>query len=253
MPKTLIFRFYAELNDFLPEDYHQVAFTRNFNGHETVKHLLESLGVPHTEVDLILVNGESVDFSHQPDDGDLVSVYPVFESIDISPLARVRPKPLREPRFVLDNHLGKLAAHLRMLGFDTLYRNDYEDEELAQISDQEDRILLTRDRGLLKRNQVTHGYWIRDKTPRDQLVKVLRRFDLWELIDPFRRCMRCNGLLEPVPKEHVLDQLEPKTKLYYDDFRICQQCGQVYWRGSHFERMDKFIDSVIEEYKEPQY
>lgn len=239
------FRFYGELNDFLPEDRRQVTFDFDFNGHETVKHLLESLGVPHTEVDLILVRGESVDFNHQLQDGDLVSVYPVFESIDISPVARVRPEPLREPKFVLDNHLGKLATYMRMLGLDTLYRNDFDDDELAHISDKRNRILLTRDRDLLKRNQVTHGYWIRDKDPREQVVEVLRRFDLFSYVDPFRRCMRCNGILEPVSKEQVIDQLEPKTKLYFNEFRICQECGQVYWRGSHFKRMEAFIEGVL--------
>jgi uncharacterized protein with PIN domain len=239
------FRFYGELNDFLTEERRQATFAYDFNGHETVKHLLESLGVPHTEVDLILVKGESVDFNHLLQDGDLVSVYPVFESIDISPVARVRPDPLREPKFVLDNHLGKLATYMRMLGLDTLYRNDFDDDELANISENRKRILLTRDRDLLKRNQVTHGYWIRDKDPREQLVEVLRRFDLFSCVDPFRRCMRCNGILEPVPKERVIDQLEPKTKLYFSEFRICQECAQVYWRGSHFKRMEAFIEGVL--------
>jgi uncharacterized protein with PIN domain len=241
------FRFYGELNDFLPEERRQVTFAYEFNGHETVKHLLESFGVPHTEVDLILVMGESVDFDRQLQGGELVSVYPVFESIDISSLARVRPEPLREPKFVLDNHLGKLTNYMRMLGLDALYRNDFDDDELAQISENHDRILLTRDRGLLKRNQVTHGYLIRDKDPREQLVEVLRRFDLFSVVDPFRRCIRCNGILEPVSKEQVIDQLEPKTELYFEDFRICQECGQVYWRGSHFERMETFIDEIMSE------
>jgi uncharacterized protein with PIN domain len=241
------FRFYGELNDFLPEERRQVTFAYEFIGHETVKHLLESFGVPHTEVDLILVMGESVDFDRQLQGGELVSVYPVFESIDISSLARVRPEPLREPKFVLDNHLGKLTNYMRMLGLDALYRNDFDDDELAQISENHNRILLTRDRGLLKRNQVTHGYLIRDKDPREQLVEVLRRFDLFSVVDPFRRCIRCNGILEPVSKEQVIDQLEPKTKLYFEDFRICQECGQVYWRGSHFERMETFIDEIMSE------
>lgn len=140
--------------------------------------MIESLGIPHTEVDLILVNDESVDFSHAVQDGDRVSVYPVFEAFDISPIVRVRPQPLRESRFVLDVHLGRLASYLRILGFDTLYRNDYDDEELAGFSRNDGRILLTRDRGILKRSEVTHGYWVRENRPREQVVGVVRRFDL---------------------------------------------------------------------------
>jgi uncharacterized protein with PIN domain len=244
MPRAS-FRFYAELNDFLPPKRKQVTFEYDFNGHETVKHLLESLGVPHTEVDLILVNGVSVDFSYRVSEGDQVSVYPIFESLDVTPLVHLRPQPLREPRFILDNHLGKLATYLRMLGFDTLYRNDYQDDELAQISSQERRTLLTRDQGLLKRSLVTHGYWVREKNPRQQVIEVVRRFDLAGLVQPFRRCMRCNGVLQVVSKEEVIERLEPKTKQYYDEFHICPDCNQVYWKGSHFKRMERFIDSVL--------
>ena len=145
------FRFYAELNDFLPRHEKHIFFQHSFSGNPSIKDTIEAIGVPHTEVDLIIVNGVSVDFSYLLQDEDRVSVYPVFESIDITQALRVRPQPLREIRFVLDIHLGRLAGYLRMLGFDTLYRNDYRDEELAYVSSQEERILLTRDRGLLKR------------------------------------------------------------------------------------------------------
>lgn len=238
------FRFYAELNDFLPSRRRQVTFPYVFANHNTIKHLIESLGVPHTEVDLILVNGESVDFSHIVHDGDRVSVYPVFESIDITPIARVRPCPLRETRFVLDTHLGKLAAYLRMLGFDTLYRNDYPDDELAQVSSTERRILLTKDRGLLKRGAVTHGYCVRETAPRRQLAEVMRRFDLFGAIDPFCRCLRCNGLLEKADKEAITDRLSPRTKKYYDEFFYCPDCDHIYWKGSHYKHMREFIENV---------
>jgi uncharacterized protein with PIN domain len=178
--------------------------------------------------------------------GDRISVYPVFESLDVSSLTRLRPEPLREPRFVLDTHLGKLAHYLRLLGFDTLYDNGYEDDELAQISSREKRILLTRDRGLLKRSIVTHGYCVRGTNPRRQLTEVLRRFDLFEVVQPFRRCIRCNGLLEPVSKEAILHRLPPKTPEYYDEFRRCQACDQIYWKGSHFQRMQQFVERVLE-------
>lgn len=241
------FRFYAELNDFLPPERRHVPFTHCFLARASVKDMIEALGVPHTEVDLILVNGDSVDFTYIVQDGDRISVYPVFESFDITPLVRVRPRPLREPRFVLDTHLGRLAAYLRMLGFDTLYRNDYEDDELARISSEEKRTLLTRDRGLLKRSIVTRGYWVRSTNPRLQLAEVLRRFDLFQLVAPFRRCIRCNGLLRPVPKEDILDRLKPGTRQCFDEFRMCQECGQIYWKGSHYERMQQFIALTLQQ------
>ncbi len=241
------FRFYAELNDFLPAERRQVAFAHAFGEDQSVKHLIEAVGVPHTEVDLILVNGESVGFDYLVQDGDRVSVYPVFEAMDIAPAERVRPKPLREPRFVLDAHLGRLAAYLRMLGFDTLYRNDYHDEELAHISSQQRRILLTRDRGLLKRKVVTHGYWLRETNPRAQLAEVMRRYQLHGLVAPFRRCLRCNGLLQDTPKEAILERIHPKARQFYDEFRTCQECGQIFWKGSHVQRMERLIDWVMEQ------
>jgi len=228
-------RCYAELNDFLTPRRRQAEFALPCAAGAAVKDVVESAGVPHTEVDLILVNGRSVDFGHPLQDGDRVSAYPVFESLDIRPVLHLRPAPLRETRFVLDVHLGRLAGLLRLLGFDTLYRNDLDDAELARISRDERRILLTRDRGALKRSQVTHGYYVRRDQPREQAVEVLRRFDLAGGVQPFTRCMRCNGLLRPASKAEVFDRLEPKTRLYYDDFRQCEGCGRVYWRGSHYE------------------
>ena len=248
--KHAAFRFYAELNAFLPPGRRMVSFDHPFLLSGSVRDMTEALGVPHTEVDLVLINGESVDFSHPVQDGDRISVYPVFESLDITPLVHVRPRPLRQTRFVLDTHLGKLAVYLRMVGFDTLYRNDYADETLARISSGEGRILLTRDRELLKRSMVTHGYWLRATDPRQQLVEVVRRFDLFRAIAPFQRCLRCNGLLEPVAKHAVSDRLQPKTRAYYDEFSICRICDRVYWRGSHYRRMQRFIERLLEQEEE---
>lgn len=238
------FRFYAELNDFLPAEQRYRSFEHTFAFPASVKDRIEALGVPHTEVDLILANGESVDFAYRVQDGDRISVYPVFESFDVSSVTKVRPEPLREPRFVLDTHLGQLARYLRLLGFDTLYRNDFTDRELARISAEEHRILLTRDVGILKRSEVTHGYYVRAMDPEDRIAEVLRRFDLFDDIDPFRRCLRCNGVLEPIPKEEILDRLEPLTKKYYDEFKQCTACDQIYWKGSHFGRLLDFIDDL---------
>ncbi len=240
MPSAL-FRFYAELNDFLPVIQRQTEFTVSFQVNTTVKHLIESLGVPHTEIDLILVNGESVDFTYRVQDGDRVSVYPVFESLNIKPLTRLWKHPLRQPRFIADTHLGRLAAYLRMAGFDTLYRNDYSDSELALLSQSESRIVLTRDRGLLKRNQVTHGFFVRHDEPFLQLVSVIERFDLHNELKPFTRCLRCNNLLDTVAKENILDRLPANTAQTFVEFKICYSCDKVYWKGSHYKRMSALI------------
>jgi hypothetical protein len=243
------FRFYAELNDFLPPSRRHVPFTHTFDGRVSIKDMIESLGVPHTEVDLILAHGESVSFAYLVQDGDQIDVYPIAEARHLAPLLRVRPAPLPEPRFVLDTHLGKLAAYLRMLGFDTLYRNDYHDDTLARLSSAELRILLTRDRGLLKRSMVTHGYYVRETNPHQQVIEVLRRFDLFRSITPFHRCMHCNGLLQAVHKELISDRLPPRTREYYDEFHVCQACGRIYWKGSHYQRMQQFVEGVLQQLK----
>jgi uncharacterized protein len=239
-------RFYAELNDFLPPRRRQVSFEHVLVEYASVKHLIETLGVPHPEVDLILVNGQSVDFAYRVRDGDRISVYPVFESLDISTLEQVRPHPLRETRFVLDVHLGRLAGYLRMLGFDADYRNDFDDETLATISWRERRILLTRDRGLLKRSAVSHGYLLREADPRAQLAEVVRRFDLADTVEPFTRCMRCNGVLDPVEKEQIQHLLQPKTRQYFDEFAACRDCRRIYWKGSHYEDMQRRMARLVD-------
>ena len=236
--KHALFRFYAELNDFLVPARRFREFRHEFLDIGTVKDFIESFGVPHTEVDLILANGEPVDFAYRVRDGDRISVYPVFEAFDIAPLERLRPEPLREPRFVLDVHLGRLAAYLRMLGFDALYRNDYSDEELAETAGGEERrILLTRDAGLLKRSMVTHGYYVRETDARGQLREIVQRFDLTRLCRPFTRCMRCNTPLEDAAKEEVAAELPPRTAEAHQEFRRCPGCGRVYWKGAHYRRM----------------
>ena len=242
--KRAYVRFYAQLNDFLPPSRKGRATSYAFLLSGSVKDMIESMGVPHTEVDLILANGEPVDFAYLVRDGDKISVYPTFQSLDISPVLRLRPQPIREFRFVADAHLGRLAAYLRMVGFDTLYRRDYRDEEVAKLSANERRILLTRDRGLLKRNIVSRGYCLRETNSARQLVEVLQRFDLIQLIAPFRRCIHCNALLRPVAKESIVDRLLPETKQYYDEFFLCPECDRIYWKGSHYRRMRHFIDSV---------
>lgn len=239
--KRASFRFYAELNDLIPEARRGREFDLAFTGSPAVKDLIEAIGVPHTEVDLVLADGESVTFSFRLRDGARVSVYPVFESIDVAPVTRVRPAALREPRFVLDGHLGRLARHLRMLGFDTRWRADAGDEELASISAFEHRILLTRDRGLLKRRAVTHGYCVRAVDPRLQLGEVVRRLDLSRAFVPFRRCIRCNGLVAPVSREEAAARVPARVLERQAAFRRCGACGRLYWAGTHHARMERLI------------
>jgi len=238
------FRFYAELNDFLPPERRFAEFAYDFLDVATVKDRIESFGVPHTEVDLILANGEPVDFAYRVRDGDRISVYPVFEAFDIGGLSRLRPEPLRHPRFVLDVHLGRLAAYLRMLGFDALYWRECADERLAEVSRGEHRILLTRDVGLLKRGAVTHGYYVRATNARQQLADVVGRFDLARLIQAFSRCMRCNAALERAEKSEVRERVPERVAALHDEFMRCTGCGRVYWKGGHYRRMREWVEGV---------
>ena len=197
------FRFYAELNDFLPRRQRFLTLVRRFDGEISVKDAIEAAGVPHTEVDLVIANGESVDFTYRVRDGDRIAVYPMFEALDIAPIASVRPEPLREPRFFADVHLGRLARYLRVLGFDTAYERDCDDAPLAARAAREHRIVLTRDGGLLKRNVVTHGMFVHAQQPRAQLLEVARRLQLRARFKPFSRCLECNGTLAAVSRQDV--------------------------------------------------
>ena len=246
-PSRALFRFYAELNDHLPSAQRFAAVEKPFLLPASVKDMIESFGVPHTEVDLVLVNGESSEFSRLIQNGDRVAVYPVFESTDITPVLRLRPEPLRDPKFVLDVHLGRLAGYLRMLGFDTLYANRADDRELVEISTEQHRILLTRDRGILKYSAVTHGYWLRATDSRRQAEEVVRRFDLARSLRPLTRCMVCNQPLRAVSKAEVADRLPPGTRERCNDFRECPGCRRVYWEGSHSRHMRRWIEQFVEE------
>ncbi len=203
------------------------------------------MGVPHTEVDLILVNGNSVDFSYILEDQDRVSVYPVFELLDIKDVTRLRPEPLRDPKFLVDVNLGRLARYLRLIGFDTLYRNDYVDEELVEISCSDGRILLTRDRQLLKHARITHGCFVHNTKPLKQVDEVIKRLDLVRSATPFKRCIRCNGLLQPVEKSVIEGRLPPLTRKYYEVFWMCGDCSQVFWKGAHFGRMMELVEGLL--------
>lgn len=241
---TAHFRFYEELNDFLSSVQRKRVIDYRFSGAPAIKDPIEALGIPHTEVDLIVINGRSVDFSRPLRDGDRVAVYPVFESFDITPLVKLRDRPLRRTAFILDVNLGKLARRLRMLGFDADYANSYNDREVVELSVEQNRIILTRDRRLLFHKAVTHGYWVRAVDPSQQLREVLGRFDLYREIRPFHRCLVCNGVVQAVPKEDVEADLEPLTRRYYNEFFRCCQCRKIYWKGSHYHRMCREVDDL---------
>ncbi len=236
-------RFYEELNDFLHYTRRKKAFSYPVLGKRTTKDIIESLGVPHTEVDLILANGNPVDFKYYPVKDDFISVYPVFEALDISSINLLRPKPLREPKFILDVHLGTLARYLRLTGFDTLYRNDLQDEEIITISVSEQRIILTRDLQILKNGKVTHGYYVRNTNPGKQLDEIVDRFDLKKQFKPFTRCMDCNGIIEKVDKNSVENELLPNTRKSFHEFYRCNSCRKVYWKGSHYEKMLRLFEN----------
>ncbi len=239
---TIAVRFYAELGDFLPPGRRGRGFQHVCAPGDTVKDIIEGLGVPHTEVDLVLVNGVSVGFDRQVSEGDRVSVYPVFEALDISTVSAVRAEPLRVPKFAADVHLGKLARFLRIAGFDTAYRNEWADVELVETAVAERRIILTCDRRLLMRSAVTHGYLVREREARAQLTEVLEHFDLWSAVQAFSRCPVCNDAVEPAPKDDVVQELPPGMAATYDEFWRCTGCGQVYWRGAHYPSLRELVE-----------
>jgi len=243
---TAQFRFYGELNDFLLVESRQRTIPHEFQGAPAVKDAIQSLGIPHVEAELVLVNGESVGLAFRLQPDDRVAVYPVFESLDITPLLRVRRKPLRRIAFAADAHLGKLARLLRLLGFDVVHSNGYRDEELVGDAAREGRIVLTRDRELLKRNAVTHGYWIRSAEPIEQARAVVKRFDLTDQTRPFTRCLACGGPLSPVKKEDVRERIPPRVVAWRDEYIQCAGCGKVYWEGTHHPRLRATVDRILE-------
>jgi uncharacterized protein with PIN domain len=238
-------RFHGDLEELLPLARRGGPVIHAFDGHPAVKDAIEALGVPHPEVDAILVDGRPVGFGHRLEAGSVVDVLPAGTRPDIPASERTGPSSQTEPRFVLDGHLGRLARHLRMLGFDTWYRRDAADDELAEVSRAEDRVLLTRDRALLRRGQVVRGRFVRSDRPAEQLREVVERFALAATARPFTRCIRCGERLEAVGREQVLDRLEPLTRRYYHEFARCPGCARVYWQGSHHARMARLVGSVL--------
>jgi uncharacterized protein len=237
-------RFYGNLNDFIGTSERGKAIAIRLSVNQPIKDVIEGKGVPHTEVALIIANGLPVKFDYISKDGDYVSVYPPFFHLDPGPENNLQIPTPRPVRFVADAHLGRLARYLRMLGFDCIYRPDIGDHEVIDISLKEERVVLTRDVGILKENRTRHGYFIRSQFPRKQLVEVVLRYNLTEDQSPFIRCMMCNGLLVAVEKNEVLHQLPEKVKVYFNEYYQCNQCGKIYWEGSHHEDMKRFIRAL---------
>lgn len=241
---TARFRFYHNLNDFLPEKKRRVFFEVEFIGNPSIKDTIESLNVPHTEVDLIIANGKPVNFEYQLKDNDWISVYPEFKTLELPYDVHLIKKPSGIPKFICDVQLGKLAKYLRLLGFDTLYDVNYKSEDLIRIANNEGRIILTRCIGLLKNHNVSCGYWIRSENPIEQLIQILSQLELIGLMNPFNRCSLCNGTLETADKNLIEDELLSDTKKYFDEFYICNKCKKIYWKGSHFKRINEFIQGI---------
>jgi uncharacterized protein with PIN domain len=243
-------RFYEELNDFLPPVKRKKDIDFEFPGRRSVKDLIESFCVPHVEVDLILANGKSVNFSYIVNDGDRISVYPVFETFDIGTVTRLRPAPLRDPRFVLDVHLQKLARRLRLLGFDVDYQPDRDDAELADIAERENRILLSRDRQLMMRKKVTRGLYVRNTDAEKQVNEVLDRLDLRGRCRPFTRCIECNGAIESLDvtdgrSADLAGRIPPGVRSWCREYYRCRGCGRIYWKGSHYEKLKKRLEGIL--------
>jgi uncharacterized protein len=231
--KTAFFHFLGDLNIFLPTHDKGQDIQVNFQGDQSLKHLIESLSIPHTEVGEIRSTERNLELGYIVQDGDIITVSPANY-------------PATDPRFLLDNHLGKLTTYLRILGFDAFYQNNLQDDDLIELMKVDSRILLTRDRRLLMRKVVLHGYCVRSMDPETQAYEVLHRFHLKEYIVPFHRCLRCNSLLQPVKKDPLIPRLQPLTRQYYDEFRLCLTCNQIYWKGSHYEHMQGLIKRINE-------
>ena len=246
MPKGT-FRFYEELNDFLPKHRRKTDFEAKFKGKRSIKDMIEALGVPHTEIDLILVNGNSVDFNYILQDEDRVSVYPVFESLNITDVTLLRKIPLRRNKFIADINLGDIVKYMRVLGLDLYYDPLLSTREIIEISKRENRVILTKSRKLLKFKDVSHGIFICPGTTTEQIRRIIDYLDIKDNIKPFSRCLGCNTRLDIVLKEKILDRIPPKTKEFCNEYVQCQSCDKIYWKGTHFINMQKVVRQILDQ------
>jgi uncharacterized protein with PIN domain/sulfur carrier protein ThiS len=246
---TAEFRFYAELNDFIAPPFRHRTFAHACSQDATVKHMIEALGVPHTEVAKVLVNGEPGDLAQRLRDGDRISVYPHFRAPAFAACANAgdtTPASSAPASFIADAHLGQLARQLRMLGFDVLFRNSYSDAEVATIAREQMRVVLTRDRDLLIRRDVVLGCYVHAIDGDEQLCEVMQRYRLVPHVQPFCRCLECNGLLQAVEKASVAESVPPSSLAHYEKFFQCASCGHVYWEGSHVDKMRRRIARILQ-------
>lgn len=211
----------------------------------SVKDVIESFGIPHTEVGGLRTNGREISFAHVVDNSEKIEIFSLPVPVDVLTPSLLRPQPLSGISFAVDDNVGKLASLLRMAGIDTYYSNDISDTELINIACQEGRIILSKDKELLKRKMVVFGHLVRASAPRKQLSEIIQLYRLQEQLRPFSRCLQCNDLLQPVDKLDILDRLEPLTIKYYDSFTTCRQCGNIYWPGSHRQRMMQILSGCL--------
>jgi uncharacterized protein with PIN domain len=240
-----IFRFYAELNDFLPRERRGRDIATPCARMATTKHMIEALGVPHTEVELVLVNGEGAGLDLLLEEGDRVAVYPRFTRFDVEGLAPAALLPPGRIGFVADAHLGGLARLLRMAGFDTIYDNGLRDDQIEAMAADEQRVVLTRDRELLKRRTIDYGCYVRALKAEEQLREVLERLVLAERARPFTRCLHDNAPLRAVAKADIVERLPPLVAAGQEEFSTCDLCGRVYWKGTHWQRMSAVLERAF--------
>lgn len=242
----ITFYFHGNLADLLPRNFRtQKCIRTTFKRRASVKDFVESYGVPHPEIDKITISCREVDFHYLVKENDILHIHPISPETNFFTPSLLRRDPLKSLRFVVDVNVAKITGKLRMLGFDTYCDSSLDDARLAAISSCRRRILLTRDRNLLKRNVVEFGHLIRSRHPKKQLAEVFHLFNLQKKLQPFSRCLHCNGLLSPVAKKKIEHLLEPLTLKYYDDFQNCLSCGKIYWQGSHRQKMAEELDYYL--------
>jgi len=236
--------FYNELNKFLPQEKRDTDFEFQFTSRRSVKDLIESFGIPHTEIDVIFVNDTSVDFSYIVQDGDNIKTYPASETLNSETIKHLKPR-FETIKFLVDIHLNKLARYLRLLGLDAICEKNLTSERLIEKALDENRILVTRSRNLLRTKEITLGVLIKEDIPEKQLEEIFHRYDFSPHCNPFTRCMECNTILQPIEKEKIIDRLPPKVKVAYQSFTICTNCDKIYWQGTHIEKLNELIERII--------
>ena len=247
---TVTLLFHDDLNFFLPSRPRDTAFTVTFKGKRSVKDLIESLGVPHVEADIIIVREKPAGFTYMVMDGDHIEIYPYDHTQPVPEAVRLIPPPYSDPRFICDVHLRKLARSLRLLGFDVRFDESLDDAAISLIALSENRIILTRDRRLLMRKVVTLGYTVRSTDPDEQIIEILRRFHLLDRCSSFTRCIECNGNIEWLDlsdesNSSDISRIPPGVIIWCDEYYRCAVCRRIYWKGSHYDRLIRKTETIL--------